>query len=523
MKQVKKLISINFIIIFILSMINLNQISFASNQNTQNMQNQGVINVENIENGVNVTLYKIATMEFDGEANQPKDGYDWAEGVKEWIAENLPEYSDVKEFYKNVESNSKEATEFYDKITAEVKQGNLALPVYMQESASGEAKYPVTEENLNGNVKFSGVEMGTYIVVIENGYMVYNPSVVNVLPVFDSETNMWKLDEKNVVIKASKPNITKTVTDLNRVKDNYSTADNILYVIQSDIPKYLKESASKKYVIKDEADKSLLINENTIIIYGISKDSGNVASAINENTYTLDIQDDGEKKLYTINFDYEEIKDYEKIKITYVAKLAKDENLVIGEAGNNNYAYLEYSNNPYIASSTQKQSSEKVTVFTYRMEVKSVDKDNVDIGLAGSEFCIEDASGNKLHFIKGNDGEYYLSEQEENSVTNISVNESGILNIKGLDEGEYIIKQVKAPDGYFLSSKSYKVNIEDSNLDGNLNEECNLLFLNTKTFALPVTGGMGIIVLIGLGTTLICIGVMLIISINKKRKILKNK
>ena len=72
MKGIKKLISINFIIIFILSMINLNQISFASNQN---IQNQGVINVTNIENGATVTLYQIATMEFDDDANQPREGY----------------------------------------------------------------------------------------------------------------------------------------------------------------------------------------------------------------------------------------------------------------------------------------------------------------------------------------------------------------------------------------------------------------------------------------------------------------
>ena len=94
--------------------------------------------------------------------------------------------------------------------------------------------------------------------------------------------------------------------------------------------------------------------------------------------------------------------------------------------------------------------------------------------------------------------------------------------IKGLDEGTYNVKQTKASNGYFISAKSYKINIKDSNLDGVLEEENSITFFNSKIFALPVTGGNGIVMLIGLGTILIGIGIALIVSINKKRKILKN-
>ena len=414
MKGIKKLISINFIIIFILSMINLNQISFASNQN---IQNQGVINVTNIENGATVTLYQIATMEFDDDANQPREGYNWTPNVYSWLKDNLPEYSNVKEFYKNVENNSEKANEFYDKITSAIKQGKLSLPIYMQEKAEGEAKYPITEENLTGNVEFSNVEMGTYIAIIENGYMIYNPSVVNVIP---------------------------------------------------------------------------------------------------------KVQETSDKRIYKINFDYNDISNYEAIRIIYYAQLTKDSNLVIGKNGNNNYAYLYYSNNPYLASNEQVQLS-KTTVYTYDMKVKVVDKDDGNIGLAGSEFNIEAEDGSKLYFVKGNDGEYYVSKQEEeNSVTTLVVNENGELKIKGLDEGTYNVKQTKASNGYFISAKSYKINIKDSNLDGVLEEENSITFFNSKAFTLPVTGGNGIVMLIGLGTILIGIGIALIVSINKKRKILKN-
>ena len=157
------------------------------------------------------------------------------------------------------------------------------------------------------------------------------------------------------------------------------------------------------------------------------------------------------------------------------------------------------------------------------MKVKVVDKDDGNIGLAGSEFNIEAEDGSKLYFVKGNDGEYYVSKQEEeNSVTTLVVNENGELKIKGLDEGTYNVKQTKASNGYFISAKSYKINIKDSNLDGVLEEENSITFFNSKIFTLPVTGGNGIVMLIGLGTILIGIGIALIVSINKKRKILKN-
>lgn len=517
MKGIKKLISINFIIIFILSMINLNQISFASNQN---IQNQGVINVTNIENGATVTLYQIATMEFDDDANQPREGYNWTPNVYSWLKDNLPEYSNVKEFYKNVENNSEKANEFYDKITSAIKQGKLSLPIYMQEKAEGEAKYPITEENLTGNVEFSNVEMGTYIAIIENGYMIYNPSVVNVIPKVQEETNNWVLEEQNVIIKACKPTITKSVTNLNQFSDNYSTSDSVFYMIQADVPKYLENSISKEYMIQDEMDKSLKINGQKMLLFGYRQKDADVAEAISD--YTLDVQETSDKRIYKINFDYNDISNYEAIRIIYYAQLTKDSNLVIGKNGNNNYAYLYYSNNPYLASNEQVQLS-KTTVYTYDMKVKVVDKDDGNIGLAGSEFNIEAEDGSKLYFVKGNDGEYYVSKQEEeNSLTTLVVNENGELKIKGLDEGTYNVKQTKASNGYFISAKSYKINIKDSNLDGVLEEENSITFFNSKIFTLPVTGGNGIVMLIGLGTILIGIGIALIVSINKKRKILKN-
>lgn len=517
--NIKKLISINFIIIFILSIINLNQISFASNENAIT---KGNINVSNIESGVKVTLYKIANIEIDEENNVPKEGINWEVLVKSWVDENFPQYSNPEDFYKKTKSYDGDVNTFYEKIISEIRQEKLNLSPYMEKTSEGTATYPLTEEKLQGNVNFSNVDVGTYIVIIENGYMVYNPSVVNVMPTYKQELGYWVVEDANVVIKASKPSIKKYVTQEGTVKDNYSTADLVSYTIVADVPSYLKNSLSKSYTIRDEMDASLELKTSSIFILGyINADS---LAGVEITNYTLETKEVGEKKVHTLIFDYDTIQRYGIIKIMYNAKMTQDQNLVIGSDGNNNYAYLDYANNPYSKTSTQTQKSEKVTVCTYKMDIKSVDKDDNSIGLPGSKFNIEGANGKRKYFVKANNGEYYLAkEDDENAITDIEVDSDGNLIVKGLDDGEYVVKQIKAPDGYYMSTKSYKMKLEDSNLDGNLDEEYSLIFPNSKGFTLPLTGGNGVIIFISLGAVLIIVGAILIVSINKKKKILKNK
>ncbi len=156
------------------------------------------------------------------------------------------------------------------------------------------------------------------------------------------------------------------------------------------------------------------------------------------------------------------------------------------------------------------------------MEIESVDKDNEKNLLPGSEFSVLDENGEVLHFKKSNDGEYYLTRSDdEASVVNVSVNANGHLYLKGLDEGTYNIKQAKAPEGYQISRKIYQMNLSDSNLDGELDEECKLVFKNSKGYILPVTGGIGNKILICIGIILAVIGIIIEISILKKKKILK--
>lgn len=520
-KNLKKILSINLILMSILSIFNLNQKSFAT---ITEMQNQVNVNITNIEKGVSVSLYQIATAEYDYISNQPKEGYKWAEAIQEWIDTNEPEYSNTEDFYKKIENNSEEAKAFYDKLTSEIKENNIQIEVYETKTSEGEASYPVTEENLDGNITFSKVNMGTYLVLIENGYMVYTPSVVNIIPDFNSETNEWELNDKNVVVKASTPSISKTVTDDKKTVDNYSTIDDITFTIDADVPTYLKNSLSKKYCISDKLDRSLILNKETLCIFGIK--AMQEPEEITDYTINFNNQSTENEKIMTfdIDFDYSRIEKFDSIKIVYKAKLASNTDLVIGKDGNCNIAYLNYSNNPYKKSSLQTQSSEKVKIYTYELDVKSTEKNDTNKALPGSEFSVINLNGEELYFVKGEDGTYYLAEKTtENATNKVEVDSNGNLCIKGLDEGEYTVKQTKAPEGYNISSKTYTIKLEDKDKDGEIDDNYNLIFPNTKGFALPVTGGKGTIAYISISMTSIGIGIMLIISISKKKKLQKQK
>lgn len=520
-KKILKIISI----LIVLLIINTNQIvSFAS---ITSSQNKGKIKVSNIEEGVNVYLYQIATMEYDYANNQPREGYSWTSPIKNWIESEHPDYSDTKKFYDEIQSNTEESRAFYDKLTSSIKNGTIVLSEYRSMEATRNDLN--TSSNLKGEAEFKNVDMGTYLVIIENGYMVYTPSVVNLIPTYemkeDNQTGEWVLNDADVVVKATMPTITKTITDTvtkeEKTVDNYSTIDEITYSIKADIPTYLENSLSKKYYISDKLDSSLTMNEDTVTIVGLKtgcEPESISGYAINFDTTRPNSTDN---VTFSINFDYEQIKSYESIQIVYTAKLNQNSDLILGSDGNKNYAYLDYSNNPYDSTILQTQSSE-TTVYTYDIEIKSVDTDGTT-PLFQSEFSLYDSDNKILYFVKGNDGEYYLANSEENNATTtLTVNSEGKVHLYGLDEGTYTVKQTKAPDGYNISNKTFDVVLKDNEPDGILDDDYELIFPNTKGFTLPITGGSGIIALISMGVVIIGIGTIIFISTFRKRKIKNN-
>ena len=106
-----------------------------------------------------------------------------------------------------------------------------------------------------------------------------------------------------MVVKATNISISKTITDENKMKDNYSCKDEFTYTIKADIPTYLENSLSKEYQIIDKVDDSIIINKESLKIYGITS-SGNEESI---NDYTLNFNakvGEFEVTTFIADFDY---------------------------------------------------------------------------------------------------------------------------------------------------------------------------------------------------------------------------
>lgn len=518
MKEKTSFKAIVIAIATVLVVMALNLQAFASITTTTNTKN---ITVSGIEAGVKVFAYQLTTVNYDYTADQPQAvPYTWNSSVKTWVDANYPAYSDPENFYKIVTSNSDEAKEFYSALSGAIKAGTVTLTA-KTETATGTASYPVTDEKLTGTVTFTGCEMGTYLILIENGYMVYTPSVINLTPEFNKTSNEWELpNSMAVTVKATKPQVAKTVTDTAKVKDNYSTKDVIPFTIVADIPTYLTGSLSKTYKVGDTLSNGLKLDEATIKVFG-QKGSGNPVELTKTTDYTSTVTG---TTSFEIDFKYDQIKNYDKIRVTYNVSLAKETATNVGGAGNTNTAKLTYSNNPYVENSTQEQETSN-KVYTYGIEITKTDKTSGQ-ALAGAEFELSNGS-EKLYFVKATDGVYYQAKNTDVGATkNLIVDSKGKLNIFGLDEGTYSLKETKAPAEYNKSTETKEIKIVDANLDGALDDETGttgiykITFPNTKGFQLPVTGGAGTVAFVAGGVVFVGLGIALLaIAIKKGKKV----
>ena len=482
--------------------------------------NTANITVSGVEAGVKVSAYQLTTVNYDYTADQPEaNPYEWVPEITTWLGTHHSTYTNMDTFVAEVDTDD-EAEAFYSELAAAIRGNQITLSPAKEATVSGSATYPVGDDDLTGSTTLSDCEMGTYLVLIENGYKVYTPSVVNVTPEFAD--GQWSLKDQAVKIKSTNPQITKTTAD-----PTNNTRDDITFTITADVPKYVSTSIAKEYHISDDLSDGLTLNASSVKVYGQDGSAPRVELTATED-YTLTTNsatrpNAGGAVDFTIDFEYDNITSYDKVIVEYTAKLAQNNTTVMGNAGNNNTAYLDYSNNPYDSTSWQTQEVEE-TVYTYGAEITKVDKaDNVTT-LPGAEFTLSQAD-TPLYFVKTADGVYYLANNTDGgATTNLVVDSNGKLCLYGLDTGTYELEETKAPDGYNKATTTAEIVLTDADPDGLLDAGDGTAiyktnFQNSQGFQLPTTGGIGTVIFAASGIVLVGLGVvLLVVSRKNKRK-----
>lgn len=507
----------------------------------------GSIEVSGVEDGVDVDVnaYQVMTVKFDYATQQPVDPvYFWSSAgssagssaVSDWVRSNT-----VYARYINADNSVTEAfinagtddiAAFYDALAAAIKGGMITL------ASSGSCK---------GNNTISDLPMGGYLILVENGMKVYRPSAVNIEPVYDEKTGEWTMSTSELAVKASDMTMDKTVNEdetdghVKDAWDQVEIGETVNFDLRTNVPKYPANAIAKQYAISDTLSAGLTLEADSIKVYGVNKE--NVEIELYEGTaegtaYTQEItRPDPNKRTtrFTLTFDYDQIKDYDKIHVDYNAVV--NSNAVVGGAGNPNEAVLKYNNNPYDDTSW-KEKKDEVKVYTYGLKVNKVDNENNP--LTGAEFTLsEDPDGsNLMPFFKTGDGTYRVpatAEEAQKAITTLQVGANsdakGKLNISGLSVGTYYLIETKVPGGYNKPSNPVTIiEIKDEDHDGlptinddNANEFVDgfvaLDVVNTKGFKLPTTGGMGTFLFTMGGVAIMGVAILLFFVLRRRKAV----
>ncbi|MEJ5921451.1 SpaA isopeptide-forming pilin-related protein [Bifidobacterium thermophilum] len=134
--------------------------------------------------------------------------------------------------------------------------------------------------------------------------------------------------------------------------------------------------------------------------------------------------------------------------------------------GNFNKVTLNYSNNPKDNSQQNKVPGPVVNVYSFNLNVKKVDQDNQP--LAGAEFQISNEAGTLLYFTKSGSTYTPAKAGTAGATETLVSGTDGSIAVKGLKAGTYVVKETKAPAGFFQGAlPSYTVTIaEDYTHDG---------------------------------------------------------
>ena len=330
----------------------------------------------------------------------------------------------------------------------------------------------------------------------------------------------------HITLKADTPTLVKTINGT-KVTGNYRIGQKIPFTLMMKIPSmdgYDKYSLT----LNDTLGKGLTFN-NDLKITIDGKDYTNYELESSNQKITLkfaksDNYDAKQDSMLASNTG-------KLIKIIYTATL--NENAVLGGSGNTNIANLTYTNNPYSQQSTHTTPDSKVTVYTYGLDITKQNSQGTK--LQGATFELKDKSGNIVNVKQLNNG-HYVVDPNGSEGNNIVTDVNGKIKINGLNDGNYQLIEIKAPDGYnklkaplqfsivpTIGGKDFQT-LTNLNVEGQdkakftANKDSGLIsttIVNTTGGLLPKTGGRGIIILSIIG--LLCIALATAIMIRRRK------
>lgn len=316
----------------------------------------------------------------------------------------------------------------------------------------------------------------------------------------------------------------------------------IIFEIEQDVPRYDNTYKTIVFQVKDEMGKGLDFLEVKSVTAG--------TDTLEKSQYGFrkTLKADGTGTLLEFDFGagyYPHVKNVEKIRIRYTAKL--NQNAFLGVDGNPNEVYAVFGDQ---SLPDTKGTPDSTVNYTGLLELKKQGKtkEGTMVALKGAEFKVyKDPEGIEqaplITYLT--DAQGLITGERNPVLSEVAVtDQNGIARFGGLGAGTYYIRETRAPEGYMRLKNAIKVEVEirpsDPAAEGKKPQfsytvtgngvESNavtvdatgkvmITITNTRGFLLPTTGGMGVVPFVIIGVLLLVLaGILYTFSRNRNRR-----
>lgn len=426
-----------------------------------------------------------------------------------------------------------------------------ALEAYI--TANGGTAMPLTDTY--GKTKAENLDLGLYLVVEtkvpEMVTSTCNPFFIS-LPMTSGDGNGWIYDvtvyPKNLTgdptldktlrenkDDTGKHNGSASITDGYAAAGTASDGDIVDYQIVSILPSITSASTYlTAYTFSDTLSKGITYNKNDVVLELFSDDACTDKIATwregeGKFTVTYSTADTGESKM-TIAMTAEGLKEINTskavyaessmvnsgysdctLRITYAATINSSADVVYGDNGNPNEVLLTWKRTSQDSYDTLKDAAK---VYTYGLELTKVFSDGKG-DFSKVQFIMQNKTDGYYLKAKLDEtaGIYYVTDhvadkKDATRFVPVSGDGKGKIIVKGLEDDEYTITEIKTADGYTLLKNAITVVITRNEgsayatVDGNqvnmltdngsANALAPLSVVNTSGFDLPATGDRGV-------------------------------
>ncbi|WP_420543616.1 isopeptide-forming domain-containing fimbrial protein [Streptococcus equinus] len=471
------------------------------------------ITIDNVSDNHTYEAYQVfggdlaKTTEKD--ANAPRlSNIHWGSGVNEFTYDGESDAAKIAEKLSGQKEDSDDAKAFSKLAGANLKEFGEA------EKAAKDGQDFATAKSENGKAVLTVSAPGYYLVKDVDGSQNGNDAAY-------TRFMMEVVGDVTAQVKNDKPTVQKKVKENSNSEwqdaADYDMGDTVPFQLTAELPKKRVDDYNHYYVeFTDTLSAGLTFKEITKVTAD--------GTTLTKDQYQVTITEkDGKTVLSIVITDVKAVANItgeeNKVVVEYNATL--NDKAVLGSAGNTNDVELTYSNNPNATgdgtskpADTGKTPKDTVKVFTYQTIINKLDENKK--ALAGAGFTLY------------KDGKEFKK---------LPAGEATTFEFKGLDAGNYKLEESTTPDGYntikpieFTINATYDTDSADpqltklsgdvtsgtaefsSNLsDGSLTAE----IVNRKGSLLPSTGGMGTTILYIIGSILVLVAAVLLIT--KKR------